>query len=361
MTKFRVIHLISSLTRGGRERQLATIYKYADKEKEDIRIICFNRNENSYIEEYQMAGDVVFLESKSKIGRLIELRKIIKSEKFSIVWTWGSIEATLGILLSLSCKVNHINGSIRHGIVLKKFSHKWRMFMLHLSKNIVANSKSGLYANKLKRGFVFYNGLDKQFSYPSESVIEEIKDKFSGKEKKVILLSVANLVPYKDYPTVLNALCKLKEQGYLFHYLIIGEGSERKSIELLINKLGMHGEVKFLGRQTDVKNYLHAADIFIHSSQGEGCSNSILEAMAAGLPVIASDTGGTPEIVDAKVGRLFKYKDMDQLYLYIIELLESVELRKALGHESKERIKLNYSTERMMHDYYSILESVSHK
>jgi glycosyltransferase involved in cell wall biosynthesis len=357
----KVVHLISSLSRGGRERQLATIYKYSDKEKVETTVVCFKQVNNSYIGEYQMEKDVIFLKAQSKPGRYKELKKYINAHDISIVWSWGVIEATLGILISLFSKAKHINGSVRHGIVLPNFRHSWRTIMLHLSRHIVANSRAGLMANKLKRGYVMYNGLDKQFSSSNESSSEEIRKMLSVREGMVCMLSIANLVPFKDYKTILLALQRIKHSGRLFHYFIIGEGPERSNIELLRNELGLENDVTLLGMQKDVKGMLQVADIFIHSSRGEGCSNAILEALAAGLPVIASNTGGTVEIVDATVGRLFEYRNIDELTLNITELIANAGLRTSLGINGKAKIAFSFSIERMMHDYYSILESVHNK
>ena len=355
----KVVHIISSLSRGGRERQLATIYKYSEKRKVDMKIACFNRTDNSYIGEYNMGGDVIFLNAQTNFGRFFELRRIVKAQQISIVWTWGSIESTLGILLSLFGRVKHINGSVRHGIVLSNFSHTWRKMMLHLSRNIVSNSLAGLQANSLKRGYVMYNGLDKQFILPHEADLKETKKKLGIGDNTICLLSVANLVPYKDYKTILRALYQVKQSGTSFHYFIIGEGPDRLSIESLIKEINLTNDVTLLGRQSDVKHFLQFADIFIHSSRGEGCSNAILEAMAAGLPVVASDTGGTSEIIDDTVGRLFEYKNAVQLTLRLNELIQSAEIRKTLCLNSVAKVKFAFSIERMMHDYYSILESVN--
>jgi glycosyltransferase involved in cell wall biosynthesis len=358
MASIKVIHIITSLRRGGRERQLATIYKYTDREKVVTKIVCFNHSDDSYVDEYRMQNDVSYLLNKSLLGRFLELKKIIKNENPDIIWTWGGLEATFGIFLSFFGRCKHINGSIRHGIVLKNKMQIWRMLILHLSKNIVANSKAGLKSNKLQRGFVMYNGLDRQFFEIDDK--KENKKKFESPTNHKILsfVSVANLVPYKDYPTVIRSLFILKKSAFPFHYSIIGDGPERSKIESLIKDLDLINEISILGKRTDVKDLLYPADIFIHSSLGEGCSNAILEAMAAGLPIIASDTGGTGEIVDHSVGRLFEYQNIDQLFNQITEITSSDELLKSLGRASKLKAQSFFSIERMMEDYYGILNIV---
>jgi glycosyltransferase involved in cell wall biosynthesis len=358
MPSIKVIHIITSLRRGGRERQLATIYKYTDGEKAKTKIVCFNRSDDSYVDEYVMKNDILYLTKESLLGRLFELKKIIRTENPDIIWTWGGLEATFGILLSRFTHVKHINGSIRHGIVLKNKMQTWRMLMLHLSKNIVANSRAGLKANKIDRGYVMYNGLDEQFLNPPELSSAEVRRKLGIDDNVITLVSVANLVPYKDYPTVIRALSKIRKSGIRFNYIIIGDGPERPNIESLIKELDLTSEIMIPGKRTDVKDILHSANIFIHSSLGEGCSNAILEAMAAGLPVIASDTGGTAEIVDHTVGRLFEYRNADQLLTHITELTSSHELRKDLGAAAKDKAKSFFSIERMMEDYYRILNNV---
>jgi glycosyltransferase involved in cell wall biosynthesis len=120
----------------------------------------------------------------------------------------------------------------------------------------------------------------------------------------------------------------------------------------------MEKEIFILGRITDVEKYLSQADIFIHSSKGEGCSNAILEAMFAGLPIIASNTGGTPEIVSAENGLLFEYKDVKQLESQVKKLIDDPELRQDMGRQSAKFAKENFTVEPMMQNYYHILDQV---
>ncbi|MCF8367436.1 MAG: glycosyltransferase [Bacteroidales bacterium] len=313
-----------------------------------------NHATETYLEEYNMHDDVIYLNHKGAIKRFLELRKILKDNKIKALWTWGGFEASFGLILSITTRTIHINGSIRHGIISKKKSHYWRMLVLHLSQYRVANSKAGLRANKLKKGFVWYNGIDKKFLLSEESLAR--KPLATG--GKIKLISVANLVPYKDYFTIFKSLTELKKKGYTFSYQIIGEGPMRHELKLYVNSSGLENEVLFLGRISNVQDHLAEADIFIHSSKGEGCSNAILEAMASGLPVIASATGGTPEIVSQGSGYLFSYKDDKELTDCLIKLLSEPHRISQMGQRSNEIIREKFTTTKMIENYKKIVSEI---
>jgi len=355
-----IVHLISSLQRGGKERQLATIYKYSNKRIYPLKIICFNEGKNTYVSEYNMSADCIFLKSRGFFPRLKELRSILQGFSPDLLYAWGGMESLFAWILSRKLGCPFINGSVRHGIVLFKFSHIFRFLMLHLSKYIVANSRAGLRANRLKRGYVLYNGIDKSLY---EDVSEEEKNIFKKDVLNLnpyfpIIVSVANLVPYKDYFTVIKALKVVKERGHNFYYLIIGDGQLKSDISANIVEHGLEANVKLLGCVTNVAEYLRIAEIFLHSSRGEGCSNAILEAMLNALPIIASNTGGTPEIVSEANGYLFKYKDTEDLMQKIMYLIENPEDRRRMGRRSEEMASAGFTAEKMISEYHRILGEV---
>jgi glycosyltransferase involved in cell wall biosynthesis len=356
--RVKIVHLISSLYRGGRERQLVTIVSHTDLLRYTTRIIYYNKNPYSYTEEYGLNEISIQLQSVGKMRRLLELHRILKKEKPDLVYTWGNDESVGILLLKPFHRFRLINGSIRHGIRSRRVSHYFRTLVLHCSRHIVANSKAGLKANGLRRGHVLYNGIDGKF-------LGVLPDRVVGRrsvtgipEDVVLMVSVANLIPYKDYFSVLKALKALKNKGYRFYYLILGEGPLYEDIMLMVRRYGLGSSVRIVGNVENVDVYLKVSDIFIHSSRGEGCSNAILEAMAAGLPIVASDTGGTREIVSSEHAMLFQYKNHEQLAGFLAYLMDHPQHCRKMGVYSRQKAVRDFAIAAMMSRYYSILESV---
>lgn len=323
-----------------------------------MKIISFNKSATSYVDAFNMAADVFYLSSKNPVKRYFEIRNIIRAEKADLVWTWGGFEATFGLLLSLFNSVKHVNGSIRHGIVRFNRKQLWRLLILHLSRYRVANSQAGLKANRLRSGFVLYNGIDDSFFEPLSDCTHAVLDELKIGKSTPVLISVANLVPYKDYETIIKALSRLDGEGIDFHYLVIGEGPQRSYIQSLITNYSLTGKITLLGRRHDIRQCLRASHLFIHSSRGEGCSNAILEAMACGLPVIATDTGGTGEVLSDDVGFLFPFRDSNRLYRLVKDMLEHPDQRSLLGKAAARNARSRFSTEKMISEYHHIIQSI---
>ncbi len=158
----KVLHIISSFSRGGRERQLATILNGSFLDIEH-KALVFNKIEDSYIEEYNLSGKIIYINNQSKINKLFSIIAIIRKLQPHIIWSWGGYEATVTIFSMPFQSFRHVNGSIRHGVVLKNKKHLWRKLVLKFSKYVVANSKEGLRVNGILNGIVLYNGLGSSF------------------------------------------------------------------------------------------------------------------------------------------------------------------------------------------------------
>lgn len=356
----KIIHFISSIRRGGTERQLCTIFKYCDKKEFPTKIFYFHASKINYLSEFNIANnDLILCNKKTLFQRLLFTYRLFKKEKPDIVYAWGTVESLITLILKPFFDYTFINGSIRHGIVSKKWSHRLRTGLLHLSSNIIANSKAGLKANGLKRGEILYNGLDERFF--EEISLEDKWIDLQYRIDKPVLISVANLVPYKDYFTVLKALSTLNKEGFSFTYFIVGTGPMKLEIELKISELDLSKSIILVGGTSSIKEYLGISNIFIHSSKGEGCSNAILEAMASGLPIIASDVGGTSEIVHPEFGVLFEYKNSDQLTNYLRQLILNPELVKKLGENARIYAEANFSNTKMIREYSNLIHKFRKK
>jgi glycosyltransferase involved in cell wall biosynthesis len=359
----KVIHFITSLSRGGKERQLSTIVANTNFDKHPTSILYLYESKKTYINEYNLSNHSYRVEGKGYFRILINIHKFIKKEKPDIVFTWGNIESVLILLLNPFHRFKFINGSVRHGIRSKKISHFFRTLILHLSPFVVANSLAGLKANNLKRGMVLYNGISPKFigKYNDNEKTARRETLIPITLGKFLFISVANMVPYKDYFSVLKALKELKNNDYNFYYLILGDGPLRSAIEKEIIHHGLEKNITILGNLENVNEYLRISDVFIHSSKGEGCSNAILEAMAAGLPVVATNTGGTSEILTQQNGLLFEYKNYTQLKKCLLVFIADDHTRKLAGQNSLRLIEKKYTIDRLINDYYNILNRVAEK
>jgi glycosyltransferase involved in cell wall biosynthesis len=145
-----------------------------------------------------------------------------------------------------------------------------------------------------------------------------------------LVLAVGRLKAPKDFLTLVRALALLRPGS--FDALIVGEGPDRPVLEGEARRLGLEDRVRFAGERHDVPDLLADADVFVLSSSSEGLPVSVLEAMAAELPVVASRVGGMPELVlDGVTGLLVEPGDPDELAAAIDRLVADGDLRRSLG------------------------------
>lgn len=165
----------------------------------------------------------------------------------------------------------------------------------------------------------------------------EKKKKINGIDlkNKIVIIAVGRLSPQKGFDYLLKALSKVKEKEKDFVLLIIGDGEERKNLENLTKKLGLEKEVIFLGKifHEKLPKYYHLADIFVLPSLYESFGIVFLEAMAAGLPIISTNTAAIPEVVKKNTGILVEPKNVEELARAILMLMKNRNKRIKMGKE----------------------------
>ncbi|WP_243028295.1 glycosyltransferase [Thermus albus] len=176
-------------------------------------------------------------------------------------------------------------------------------------------------------------------------------------ETEVLIVSVARLSPQKDPFTLLQAFSFVVWQHPKLCLLVVGDGPLRSELEEMAKRLGLADRVRFLGVRTDVPEVLAGADVFVLSSRYEGNPLSVMEAMAAGKPVVATAVGGVPELVEDGVsGILVPPGDVEALARAIARLVEDVGLRLRLGQEASNRAREQFDVGFMVRQYETLYE-----
>lgn len=204
---------------------------------------------------------------------------------------------------------------------------------------------AGVQREKIK---VIHSGIDPRHFQMASATVSS-----SGKN---VIGTAAVLEERKGHRFLLEAAALLKEQGLRLTYRFAGEGSERESLQRIAYRLGLRDEVLFLGFVSDIPTFLSSVDIFVLPSLYEGLGIAVLEAMAAGKPVVASRTGGIPELViDRVTGLLVPPKDPRSLARAILHLVSQAGLRRRMGDKGREQVLERFTMEQMAkknEDYY---------
>jgi glycosyltransferase involved in cell wall biosynthesis len=167
------------------------------------------------------------------------------------------------------------------------------------------------------------------------------------------IISVGRLAEPKDFSTLVQALALLEPGAARLQ--ILGNGPLREGLEAEVAELGLTGSVELLGEVPDVRPYLAESDVFVLSSLSEGMPLSALEAMAAGLPVVASAVGGLNEIVvEGETGLLVAPARADELAAALARVDADEELRQRLGRAGRERAEARYSLSRWSADHLEL-------
>ncbi|WP_225837920.1 glycosyltransferase [Streptomyces sp. NK08204] len=166
-----------------------------------------------------------------------------------------------------------------------------------------------------------------------------------------VVLCVANLGPHKGHRYLLEACAALRSSGHPCTLVLIGDGSERTSLEQMADRLGI--DVRFLGARTDVAGFRARADVVVLPSLYEGSSNAVMEAMAAGLPVVATAVGGTPELLEER-GVLVPPADVTALAEGLRQVLCDRDAAAALGRKAREWAMANLTADVMVERYVTL-------
>ncbi len=203
---------------------------------------------------------------------------------------------------------------------------------------------------------VIQNGITPGPS-PSVELREHARRELGVPPDVLAIGTAARLDPVKDLRTLLHAFRAVADQRNAT-LLVLGDGHEREALITLRHDLGLDERVRFLGFREDVRTLLAGLDLYVNSSISEGISLTILEAMAVGVPVVATAVGGTPEVLSHGGGILVPSRDQTALAEAVLALIDSAELRARLGDQGRERVCTAFSSDRMTARYRDLYRAL---
>jgi glycosyltransferase involved in cell wall biosynthesis len=205
------------------------------------------------------------------------------------------------------------------------------------------------------RAGVIYNGIDLG-AVPRAVERGIMRQELGVSDDMFVIGTIARLDPVKDLLTLIRAVARLGATAML---LVIGDGTEMRTLEQEAAAAGISDRVRFLGQRNDARRWLAGCDVYANSSISEGVSLTILEAMAAALPVVATRVGGTPEVLDDASGILVPARDPGTLSNALAALHVNPARRLVMGDAARRRVETHFTIDRMVSEYRRVYERLT--
>jgi len=356
----KVLHLINTLSVGGAELHLLTLCRYLKRLGVEIKVAYLKEGQGSRSlrSDFEAAGIPVFY-LKGEGIRLVQswlwLRRLLKQEKPDILHTHLPRADLLGFLVHLSgfsgswlCSVHGIYANHWRGRqVLLLFKPIWRR-----ADRIIAISEA--VKNWLVQGYglvpemvqVIHYGIEpERYSSPFQDLRSEW-----GLGGKLLVGTVGRLEPVKGHDILIQAILHVVQRFPQTILLVAGHDpwGYGRVLERLVAQLGIEKHVRFLGFQSDIPSFLHAIDVFAFASRSEGFGQVVIEAMAAGKPVVVSRIAPLTEIVaDGETGLYAEPENPESFAEKILWLLSHREEAQNMGKRGQETVRRRFSAETM--------------
>jgi glycosyltransferase involved in cell wall biosynthesis len=352
----RVFFLVDSFEIGGTETQAVELALRLDPARYAVTLACLQMRgpllaklEGSTVSvmEWNAGGGV---NTPRGIYQILRLARFLRHARFDIVHAhdlWSNLIAIPAARLARTPAIISSRRDLAHLAWYTPRRRKILRYLQSLSSAVLVNS--GQIRDQLvhEDGFrpelirVVHNGIDvDQFRLlaPRRGQL------FPGLENCTLIVSTGNMhSDVKGHPTLIEAARRICARFPQVKFVLIGDGKKRSEFESKVSALGLKGNFLFLGSQQNVSEILACCDIAVLPSQAEGFSNALLEYMATGLPTIATDVGGNPEVIeDGLNGLLVKPDDPAALANAILSLLEGPHLASQLGAAGRERVRRHF-------------------
>ena len=348
-----VVHMIGSLHTGGTERALVNFLLAADRRDFRYTVICFGfRGEQvPILEAAGIPVRVMRIRHRHLLFSIPRLARWLRREKVDVLHThmywaglWGRIAGRLaGVPVMMTTEHGPDLWKGRQHVLVDRWLTRW-------TSRHIAVARDGLEIRvrrervRLDRIVLVPNGVAIPAEYRDRQRAAQVRQEFGLAPKTPVIGSVGRFVPEKGYVHMLDALKLARAEVPDLRWLAIGDGILRPEMAARAVAMGLDGAVIWTGLRPDIEQLLEAMDLWVMSSISEGLPVALLEAMAAGCPIVATRIGGIPDAVsDGHEAVLVPSADPVALAGAIVELIRDPERANALGEAARARAMAQYS------------------
>lgn len=370
----KILMVINTLQKGGKERRMLELIKGLKRHDQSFEIFLVSLSDvvdYPYVYDLPIRFEIIAKKSEGKdLGLILKLRRIIHQFKPDVIHSWDSTVSQYLLVANA-----FYNRPMIHSIIYDASANKSafnrglykRVRMIsRFARVVVANSYAGIrsYQAPESKTVCIHNGIDLNRFTHLKPAAEVEQDVLGGpKGSRFVSVMVAQFEIRKDYDTLIAGAVRLCSQSKDYIFLLIGHGTMLEEKKALVPE-SLRDQIRFLGSRQDIESILQIADLGLlltnSDDHGEGISNSIVEYMASGKPVVATRGGGTDEIViDGENGFLVDPKNAGQLVASIEKLRSQPELAKTFGQNGRAWIEKEFNIEKMTEAFIGLYRKYS--
>jgi glycosyltransferase involved in cell wall biosynthesis len=365
----KILYVINQLHSGGAEQQMVALCEGVRRRGHHVEVASiYDRLDlRNRLDAVQTPITVVHKYAKLDITVIWRIRHLIQEKKPDLVHAYlpaSCLFVGLTKWLGITAPVLQSERSINN------WRSPWRLWLDNVVRNRVANITCN--ADAIKRYLsaeegvdpqkttLIYNGLVKERrTRPEQQAIDAARCKVNLPDGASIVIAVANFVREKQFPVLLRSFAQAKEQvGGLF-LVLVGKGPLEGEIRKDITELGLTDSVRIVSDCVNPLPLLCIANTAVSTSSIEGCSNSILEAMAMGLPVVASNAGGNAELVTHELGGFVGPIGNSKVFAdSLVRLAQDPILVQRMGHYNRKKIEREFTDDIMVDRTLALYECI---
>ena len=364
-----VLHLITELDTGGAQSALARLMARLDRRRFTPTVACLYNGDAIVARRIRALGVPVTdlgMTTRWRWDAFVRLYRLLRHGRPTILHTWMFHANLPGRVLGRLAGVPVIITSRRNENIGGAMRERFNRWTAHLDDRVVAVCELARQAEVERAGVVLdhvvtiYNGVDvARFPVASMQATAQARRAIGMPVGVPLVGSLGRLHPQKGFSDLLTAFAQVRQRIPSVRLFVAGDGELRDDLEAQARSLGMAAVVTFAGVRADVSEVLAALDVFVLPSLWEGMPNAVLEAMASGLPVVATAVGGTPEVVvDGVTGLLVPPQDPGALAQAVEQFLRDPGLRRTMGRAGRRRVEQHFDireTVRQVEDLYETL------